>query len=235
MSDKKIDTIYVELDVLLDTRLGTVARLDEEAAKSLLEKDYHTRESDIFKGVNNEEYISLYSKRDTVTLAHSAITESIILIRHLLGVYGRQLINHPLRGELKLTVNTYPYVLTEEELSEIGLAVKEWIQDLARVEIVTIPTKDLTPAHCKRAYNVMMIYDHPGWMNTHTEAFNTTLLPEVTLFAPAIYFKPPPTKEEVMKHIQELMHPMEALEKLASPIINLTLIDVKYFSVIQNR
>ena len=81
----------------------------------------------------------------------------------------------------------------------------------------------------------MIIYDHPEWMNTHAEAFKKTLLPEVTLFAPAIYFNPPPTKEEVMKHIQELMHPMEALEKLASPIIDLKLIDVKYFSVVERK
>lgn len=234
MTTNKIDSIYVELDVLLDTRLGTLARMDQELAANVLGSGkYHTRQSDYFDGVDHEAYKKLYSERDNVTLAHSTITNALGWLHHLTDVLVDQMIERPYNEGTKIVVNIYPYQLNGEEKVEVVKALTAWMKGKVPVELVSIRTQDLTPRHCKSAYVMMMIYDHETWMEVHASEFEHTRLPEVTLFAPAIYFKPEPTAKELKKAVKEAGHPMQALELLASPLVDLKLIDVKFFSILQ--
>ena len=232
---KNLQAVYVELDVLLDTRLGTLARMSQEMAdRILMEGGYHARKADVFADVDMEEFRKLYMARDVLTLQHSTLTGAISMVKRLVDVLADQAIERPYHDGAKIVVNYYPYQLTGEEKDELVRVIQAWIDSTATttVELVSIATKDLTPRHCKSSYAMMMIYDHETWMNTHAAAFEQHRLPEVTMFSPAIYVTVP-TAEELEKTVQEAAEPFEALKMLASPIIHLNFIDVKFFSILQ--
>jgi hypothetical protein len=53
------------------------------------------------------------------------------------------------------------------------------------------------------------------------------------MFSPAIYFKDElPSEAEMAKCKAEGVHPLKAVEAAASPLVELNLLDVKYFSAI---
>jgi hypothetical protein len=234
--NETLQAIYVELDVLLDTRLGTLARIGQDVAARILGTgSYHTRQSDDFEGVSKDQFQELYSARDTLTLAHSTVTGAILWLKRLAGVLADQAIERPYHDGIQIVVNTYPYQLTSEEQGQMVEAIAAWIRTTVttKVELVSIATKDLTPLHCKSSYAMMMIYDYQLWMETHSDAFKQHRLPEVTLFGPMIYAHKVPTAEELEKAVKEAAHPFMATEMLASPLIDLKLIDVKFFSILQ--
>lgn len=234
MSARKVEQIYVDLDVVLDARLGTLARISEDTAERILNAGYHTRETDSFEGVDMDLYRDLYAKRDSVTLSKSVCSGAVPLLRHLAGELTKQAIGRPYHEGMRVVVNTHPYVLTSAETDEIGAAIAAWMQGLAEVTTLSCQPKDLTPSHCKSNFAMMLVYDFEAWMECHAKAFETTRLPEVTMFAPALYAQKP-TDEELAKTVKEAAHPLRAIEWLASPIIDLKLIDVKYFSIITTR
>jgi len=233
---KNLETIYVELDALLDTRLSTLACVSEELAATVLNSGYHFREDDLFEGslelYSKESFKELYKQRNTVTLSKSRPTDILNFVKYLVGELTEQAIARPFHDGVKIVVNVHPYKLTNEEQGEIGKAVSAWTKNIAPVELVTIHPKDLTPSHCKMCYSLMIAYEYEEWLNTQTPAFEHTRLPEVIMYVPALYIKTP-TAEELRKIIKEAEHPFRAVEFLASPLIELKLIDVNYFSIVR--
>ncbi|MNU19599.1 hypothetical protein D3C71_78300 [compost metagenome] len=225
--------IYVELDVLLDTRLGTIARLSKDAAVKTLQSDYHTRVVDSFDHVDMAEYKALYAQRDGDTLSMSMLSGAVPFLRDVTAALAEQASSRPYHNGGKLIVNTHPYTstLSPKELDDIGRAIAARMDGHAPVELVDISPESLTPYHCKHHFAMMMVYDFGAWMEMHSSAFRTTRLPEVTLYSPRIYHEIP-REEELQSVTKEIMHPVQAMEQLAAPIIALKLIDIKNFSVI---
>lgn len=228
--------IYVELDVLLDTRLGTIARLDEDAALKTLQSGYHAREVDSFDFVDMNEYKALYAQRDGDTLSKSMLTGAVSFLRDVTATLAEQASSRPYHNGGKLIVNTHPYTstLSNDELDDIGRAIAARMDGHAPVELVDISPESLTPYHCKQNYAMMMVYDFGAWMEMHSDAFRTTRLPEVTMFSPRLYHERP-REDELQNVTKELMHPAKAIEMMASTIISLKLMDVKHFSVVTTK
>lgn len=224
-------TIYVSLDALLDTRIATVARIDQELAAKALLGNYHKREIDDFEGIDRQQFLDLYRKRDMETLAAARPTGFLFGLNDMLRQLSEQALTQPFHDGGHVVVNTHPYELTEEEISELGKSIAIWVGDHAKVELIHLSDEELTPAYCKARFSLMVMYEYENWMNVHSEAFKRCRLPTVMLMAPAIYFNKVPTKEELERELKESMHPLRALEWLASPIIELKLMDVTLFSI----
>lgn len=226
------ETIYVTLDALMDTRIGTVARINEEAAAKALLGNYHQRQIDDFEGIDRQEYLDLYRQRDKVTLASSRPTGFLMSLREIVKQISEQGAVRPFHDGAHVVVNTYPYELEEEEISELGKAIAFWMGSYAAVELIHVPDEQLTPEYCKSRFSMMVMYEYEHWMNAQAEAFKRCRLPQVLLLAPAIYFNRVPTQEELDKEMKESMHPLKAMELLASPIVELRLMDVVLFSIV---
>lgn len=225
-------TVYVELDVLLDTRLGTLARISDEIASAvLLSGNYHTRVSDDFPGVDKDVYQQQYKNRDVETLRKSVVTNAVPFLRHLVVVLTEQAIARPYHDGVKVVLNTFPYQLTGVEQEEILLCVKHWLNDHAHVELVFIHPTDLTPLHCTQQYSMMFVYEYAEWLNLHTPAFAHTPIPSVDMYAPELYSKVP-TEEELAQVTREAMHPFRATEVYVSSLIGLKLIEIQHFCVL---
>ena len=226
------ETIYTELDAILDTRLGTLSKISDDAALAVLYSGtYHTREDDKFKDIDPEQYAELYKNRDVETLKRSYVTDALAMIGRLADVLSEQASARPYHDGCAIVVNTYPYKLDPAELEEFRNVISVWMKNRASVRMICASPEELNPFHCKHNYTIMVVYEYQQWMEIHSEAFKTVRLPEVVMMAPAIYFNKTPTKEELEETIKEAAHPMHALELLASPFVELKLINVSHFSV----
>ena len=231
--------IYVDLDSILDARLGTLARLGEDIATKTLESgSYHSREVDSFPFADMEAYKTLYAQRDSTTLSKTMCTGVISLVKRLAGVLTEQAIDRPYHTGPKIVVNLFPYSesLTVEEKDEMHQAITVWLEGTsAEVELLSCSHESLTP-ELVVANNIaaMFMYHHEDWMNAQARAFEKTRLGDVTLFGPAI-FSVKPSDEQLAQTIKEAAHPFQALEMLASPLIHLQLIPASYFSILAIR
>jgi hypothetical protein len=78
----------------------------------------------------------------------------------------------------------------------------------------------------------MFMYDYGHWMNLHSEAFKETRLSEIHLVAPALYFNEKPDEKTLKELLREAAHPFQAMMMLATPLVGLELVDIKYFSIV---
>lgn len=225
-------SIYVELDALLDTRLGTLAKISPDLAAQVLSNGYHARTTDTFTGVDSATFNTLYSQRDVETLKLSVVTGIVPVLRDLAEKLTEQMQNRPYHDAITLVVNLYPYQLDSEEQDLIGKSIATLLSGTASVEVVNIASINLTPLHCKQHFSSMVMYDYDSWMSLHTDNFKLARLPDVLVFSPAIYFTgSEPTKEEMDFAVNQANHPFVATEMAAAPLVDLQLIDIKYFSI----
>lgn len=243
MSESTItQDILVELDCLLDTRAGTLARLGDDLVEQVLKSGYHTRRADWFEGVDMAEYERLYKGRDVITLAHSYPTDCFKTVRDLVRKIEQTVTeqNSPYGRVNRIFVNTYPYKLSAEEQAEIGKALVVRFGTMTPVELVHLATKDLSPKHVRENYGFMFLYEYDPWLSEHFNVDPTkddirhalkNLLLNVTVFSPAIYYKKPPTVEEEDKLAKEIGHPLKLIETYAQTIVCLQLLDVAHFSL----
>ena len=241
--------LLIELDCLLDTRLATIARISEQSAVEVLKDGYHGRKADWFEPhVDMTMYTSLYQARDVETLKLAQPTEGFRFVREMVKMYREQAVdtNSPYSGRFKIVVNTYPYQLNAELTDLIGRALAVRFGALAPCELVSLSPAELTPDAVRTRFCMLMMYEYDPWLSMHYNVdpskFTTvdqmkevlkSLLLDVTLFAPAVYYKKPPTQDEVEEVMKDTHHPLEVIEMMGTTMIGLHLIDVTSFSVIR--
>lgn len=248
MSKNQELSFLVELDCLLDTRMATIARISTDAALKVLNSGYHTRQADWFgDAVDMDHYTRLYKARDVDTLKLAHPTEGFRFVREMVRLYRENAVetNSPYSSDIKIVVNTYPYQLTAELSDSIGRALAVKFRAMAPVELVSLSPAQLTPAIVQQKYCMLMMYEYDPWLSTHynidpsklttdqMKAVMESLLLDVTLFAPAVYYKKPPTQDEVDEVMKDTHHPLEVIEMMGTTVIGLHLIDVTSFSVIR--
>jgi hypothetical protein len=237
MSQKAVAVVYAELDALLDTRVGTLARLSQDVAAAVLKMgNYHKRESDQFAGVDMKAYRDLYARRDVETLKASRPTKALFLLSALVRYLKEQATVRPYHETTKVVINTFPYKLDRDEEAELGKVIATEISGLAPVELVHMRPQELTPLYIKQqSYSSMLMYEYDEWMSLHfaPETKGVVLLQDVSIFAPAIYFSDKPSDAVIQQTIDIAAHPLQAVEILARSLVGLNLIDVEYFSIIR--
>ena len=228
--------ILISLDCLLDTRIGTVSKINKDIANKLINSEtYHIRDQDLFDGIDKELFRKLYKERDEETLTLSLMTNMIPLLKHLVFNIKKQSIVMPFNSNGEIVINTYPYKLSIGVIETICKAMSVWMQGIAPITYVNYSPKELTPAFCKNNYALMIMYDYDEWLEVNSELFLRTQIPDITLFAPSLYFVNKPTKEELNKLNLKNINPLQAIETLAKGIVSLELIDISFFSIINEK
>lgn len=222
-----------ELDALLDTRLGTIRKMGVEHAERVLTQQYLTRESDDFEGISRSTFKELYRQRDVETLKYSTITALVPQLKDLTTFLAEMAITRPYFDGIEIAVNLWPYKLSQQERKDLGDSVSAWTGGLVPVKLINIKPEALTPQLVNAQFAMMFMYDYGNWMDKHSEAFNETRCSEIHLVAPAMYFNEKPDEKTLKELIREAAHPFQAAMMLASPLVGLELIDVKYFSIVK--
>lgn len=232
----KYSGFMVPLDVILDTRLGTIAKHDQALAQELASQGYRNRQNDDFGRMDRKTFAEAYKKRDKETLQHSVVTAMMPVLRDIIQsaalASGQDKSVHP---ELpKLYINLHPYVLTEEEEKELGTIVVNLIRtENIEVELINVSPEDLTPEYCLERFNFMVMYsDYNAWMDLHRYELFKKKYCHIVLFAPALFDNDLPEQQAVIETVKSVgVHPLEMIEQAGKELIDLTLIDVKYFSI----
>lgn len=231
--------ILLDLDAALDTRMGTVARLNQTAAYKALTNGYHLRKIDRFDGVDNALYNERYANRDTETLKHSVITNIFRSVREI--IVGAAMADSQRNRDIRCTVvvNTWPYSLSTEESDAIRDMVKLQLYAQVEVEVVNLSPDELTPSYCSEHYGVMIKYDYYYWLEVQTQMGNIApgkqLMHSVKLLVPNVYFVEVPTDEQI-RESRELvgLAPLEETEQMLRQIIDAEMIPVTHFSVMSD-
>ena len=223
--------LYVELDCLLDTRIGTVAMISNDLATNVLKNNYHQRQEDVFDGVDNNTFKELYCKRNIDTLKHSTITTFMPLLRHLCELIYEEAISRPYHSGPEIVLNVYPYFMTDDVATAIRTAIERWVGNNTPVTLSRIEPKNLKPIIC-RDFSLMVMYDPTEWFNENLEELVKKPLRDVTLYIPQLYRnRQGKTDEEIAKETEEVMNPFAALDLVMKSIIDINQLDVYYFSI----
>lgn len=232
----KRENISVELDCLLDTRIATIARLSQTNAKLQLENNYRRRLQDKFEGINQQAYNDLYARRDQLTLSMSFQTKMLRLLREMVFKLTEQAVSRPYHDGATVFVNYWPYKLTPEEIKAYQANIYLGLGRMCQVNMRSIPPSEFTPRYLKsQKFSLVVMYDYDAWLSSHTKSFENpkNRLSDTAMFSPALFFKDElPTPEDIAALKAEGLDPWRGVEAAASPLIELNLLDVEYFSVI---
>lgn len=240
MARSELDqNIYVDLDSILDTRLGTVHCISPDLACTLQESGYASRvidDWDKLLGADNAAiFRERYSKRGTEELQSSVMTGMVPHLRAVFASMEKSAVNGPLTGSFTLTVNAWPYKMHPTEEDEIRLCLFTLICPFAEILFVNIPHNNLTPAHIKENYDAVIMYDFDTWLTYHWGALDLCKMPRVSFYAPALFLKEP-TMEELEKAGVNPANggAFKVVEASLAGHMALTYQDSSYFSMIVN-
>lgn len=231
--------IHVTLDSLLDTRLGTLIYLDEQEAARVFDCGYYQRTSDDWSAlglnINQSEYQRVYENRSEGghILSLSKITNAVALVVHMADELEEQAKTTPFNDKTRIEVNTYPYLFSAELCDTFARALGIYFPDSVEITTTRVSTKELTPSHIDEYYDMFVIYDFNEWLQEHYEKLRARPIPSTLALAPALYHNQIPDDEELKDEQGNTICPFAALEYVLTPMLSLSLADVRYFSLIE--
>ena len=227
MREFKQGTFYVSIDALFDTRLAALMIMDPGLVDKAIQNDYHGRIVDQFSFVDNDELKGRLLSGDKAILKQAIVTPVLKLISRFIRQSLNSVVSSPIPIQPVVELNTFPYLLSSEEIEEMVLGLRAVTQNLADIKVVYIPIEELTPEYVKNNYIQMAMYSYWDWLNVHFEKrnFDKHTCAGVVLHAPAIL------KDQEAKRIFQNTDIFNTLEGYFSPFIKLNLVDVSYFCV----
>lgn len=245
----KIQKAMIYLDALFDTRLGCIAKVDNNIATKIvtdpvLFKRYQTRHNDdmSFLGVNQKAYKAQWEKRNAMLLPSCLTTVNTFLLTKLitqLEISTEH--NANVYDGFELHLNIWPYTNMSAEVSEyLAHCVQESVGIKHPFKIVSVSLNDLTSSHLvKNDYTVVMCYDIDPWLTYH---FNETLsddealeiaIPNVTFMSAFLIPDMSKFKKlyEFKNPIGEQCPPHIGMSKLLEPFVGIQYMGLIYYCI----
>lgn len=158
-SDTPSRFIYTDLDSLYDTKLTLLNMIDSRLAIEYVYREYDLTDQILY--LNNDVFNSIYKDRDKRVLLGSKQTSVIDLIRQIVSdIDIKSKLNNIIRGELKLVINIYPYILNNDECNNIKEFLMKYILHLN--EVIIIDKKEI-PNDLLHKLNIMIRRDGLDW------------------------------------------------------------------------
>lgn len=229
--------LLVELDCLLDTRLGTLIKMDESVAEKVVQSNYQVRDSDrwneLVSDVEQEDYDYLYRKRDVETLKLSKLTSMIPMLGKMVADIQESALNDIEDDRVQIHINSHPYKLSKLDQEALKDALLFHLGGVVELTFVNIPLIGLMPDMIGDTYDGVILYDIDSWLKKHQGALMENRIPGVVFMCPAIYFNEKPNADQLREEIGEDVTPFQAIEMVLSEYMSLRLIDVSNFSLIK--
>lgn len=204
MSDGSInaDQVFlVELDMLLDSRIGVMANRFPEQFQEIDMVGYLGRDVDkphqYLPGVSEKEWKLAYAQRNVDDLKKSLPTEFLISMVTMLDTLVKQAVTLPVSSKVVVDVNLYPYTLTPEEADDIRDCVQHYAGKSVVVNTVHYQTSQITPALLKRVYSVYACYGFSDWHMVNADKLMKSPMPDVTIMAPRFFLEKRPSETDM--------------------------------------
>lgn len=229
--------ILVELDALMDTRLGAMAGLRPEAAVKLVTNQaYYDRKSDNFEaltGVPDAAYRAAYQKRDATTLENSRMTHAVMMLREMTSHLVETAENTPLVGDVIVEINVYPYRVEDLDLLELRNAIAAHCAMGTEVVLQSHAPMALTPQLLKKEYSAYIVYNFDAWYSANSHILQEFDIPEVTIFAPALFLDKEPEWTTEDRAFLAGKDPFGLIEEGHATIVKLHFFSADTFSILQ--
>lgn len=227
--------IYIPLDCIIDTRLGTLGKINPSLATQALLNGYHERITDEFPGISREEFKAAYAKRDIDTLKMSVVSNVSFLIRRIIKDSLALAVQQKKITRLSIELNVWPYKFEPGPMVDMLIScVRAHAYDNAVVRVVSIPPEKLTPGLIHSNYNMVLMYDWLEWFELHKKFFEKKGLPGLAFIVPQLHIDKPPTREEMedMRREAGITDVFTATETQFAPIFKLKFMPASLFSMI---
>ena len=168
-TEKAVPSVFfAELDAILDTRMGTILRIDPNATERVIKAGYLTRDRDLFPGIDKAKFQELYKERNKKTLQASVVTPILSYAKDFCKQTYEGNIKTPFLKEPKVIINLYPYQLDEAEKELLMKAIKIKTGKFSKVEFVSMSNDEITPNYLKRHTSIIVLYDPFEWLEVHS-------------------------------------------------------------------
>ena len=167
--------ILIDLDAILDTRLGIINKLQPELLERVAESsEYRLRKKDSFDwvpGLQSSKLIDAWNKRDSELLPYSTMSllMAVELTNHLLEWDEITMGNSPKVSKVTLLVNMYPYNDLPDEVKDkicYAIALRLGVTDPSDVKAVTWDTESISLKELEKNSVVSyFVYDFDNWVS----------------------------------------------------------------------
>lgn len=186
--DYAYETILVDLDSILDTRLSLIMNLlDGDDLESVLDIYFNRITNDFTPYLTYEEFNNHYLNRDNTVLPNATITSVLLMIRdYVQGVLNKThsstVITVP-----RILLNVYPYDLSKETLTHILNGIIFHTDEKIDITMVSIPDKEITLKYLYENVSTYIKYDYYNWLDAlDKDNFNIdNSCPDVQLITPS--------------------------------------------------
>jgi hypothetical protein len=218
-----IKGIYLDLDVILDTRLATIFNHfgEEKMIEVLKSKKYYDRIEEEFVGIEKQEFSLAYAARNKRVLFSSMKTKIVELVVAMLYEELSNSVSVPSQTKPKVILNTYPYDLEEQEVNTIIRSLVYLTNKNFDIEAVTLPPSDVTPEFIMKNVNHMFFYNYGPWADAQSERLKKTKMQNVNVYTAGIYFDRKPNEQELEAIKDFNLHPFKLQEVVVSLFFNL--------------
>ena len=220
----EVKNIFVDLDVLLDTRITTLSFINNKICyDSLISGDYHNRNRDVFGKIPSTFFERMYSTRDKKILLLSELT---FLYYDIIELCLEIQVANESTDPLKIYLNVYPYILDKNELDNLKNKIFDNMLDNIEIIIVSKSIPELTTSWIFDNIGSIFKYDALRWLDYHLamgQMYKNIIL-DVSLYAPKLISGPVKDKD-----ITESM--FSTLVTAVGTLISLELLEPASFSL----
>ena len=226
--------IMVEADALFDTRLGTLDRINPEAASHVVRsEDYWRRDHEDWPTltggrVTNEQFQEAYAKRDDQTLAASMATSLYLVLIKVLNDYQANVVDGMVDDDVQLVINQHPYKFELEEIEELTAILRMYLGTDLTVTFCDIPLAELTPKELTDRYAAAFIYNFNEWIKLHQVELMKQRSPDFNLVSPKLFETNPARLSPEGKQGQYTAFRLRWLEHM-----DFDAVDARFFSMVR--
>lgn len=185
--------IYIDADTIFDTRIATIAQLNQDVAKDLMRSnDYWIRESDHWSKLTmgrltDQQVTEKYAKRNNDTLHASVMTGIIAPLIRILGENEIAINEGRPNSDISIDVNIYPYTLDDEGMELFTQLFTYRLGFSPTITFRSWPARHLTPTFLTSNYAVAFMYDFNGWLKQHLSALVLNRTQGFNLIVPRLF------------------------------------------------
>lgn len=230
--------VLVDLDAIMDTRLGTISQIDDAAAIKCFEsEEYYFRLKDDFTdicGIGMAQFREAYANRNLDTIKRSVVCPTAFILKEMIISLELAQAQHPLAGVPAVDLNIWPYQLDQQTQQFLAAAVGNYAGMESPIRCVSFSPEQLSFKLMKEHYGAYLVYGFRDWVKYPLESkeFEKTTIPRVSVVAPALFETDLPTPSEYEQQgLNPDIDPIEMTEVMFRPMVGLDMAPAFMFSI----
>lgn len=165
--DFAYETILVDLDSLLDTRLSLLTNLlDDNDLESVLDVYFNRITNDFSPYITYEDFNTEYLNRTNTVLPNAVMTSVLLMIRDyvngiLSNTHTSTVVTVP-----KIILNIHPYDLSKDTINHLIKGIIFHTDEKIDITVVSMPDKDITLKYLYANISTYIRYDYYNWLDS---------------------------------------------------------------------